>query len=63
MDGGKASALGAAKNQMRDCQTDACVTNGPAYGLGFGLVTGAGRCDHFRDSAALFEALEQLLHP
>ena len=63
VDGDKASVLGAAKNQMRDCQTDACVTNGPAYGLGFGLVTAAGRCDHFRDSAALFEALEQLLHP
>ena len=63
VDGDKASVLGAAKNQMRDCQTDACVTNGPAYGLGFGLVTGAGRCDHLRNPAALFEALEQLLHP
>jgi len=63
VDGDKASVLRAAEGQLRDCQTDACVANGSAYGFGFGLVTGAGRSDHFRDSAALFEALERLLHP
>ena len=62
MEGDKASVLRAAKSQIRDCRTDACVANGSAYGLGFGLVIGAGRCDHFPHSAALFEALEQLLH-
>jgi len=61
VDGDKASVLHAAENQIRDCRTDACVANGPAYGLGFGLVTSAGRCDHVRDSAALFEALERIL--
>jgi phosphopantothenoylcysteine synthetase/decarboxylase len=63
VDGDQAGVLRAAESQIRDCRTDACVANGPAYGLGFGLVTGAGRCDHLRDSAALFEALERLLHP
>jgi len=62
VDGDKASVLRAAESQMRDCRTDACVANGPAYGSGFGLVTGAGHCDHLRDSGALFEALERLLH-
>ena len=62
VEGDKASVLRAAESQIRDCRTDACVANGPAYGLGFGLVIGAGRCDHFQHSAALFEALEQLLH-
>ena len=63
VDGDKASVLRAAESQIRACRTDACVANGSAYGFGFGLVTGAGRCDDFKDSAALFEALEQLLHP
>ncbi len=62
VEGDKAGVLRAAESQIRDCQTDACVANGPAYGLGFGLVTSAGRCDHLRDSAALFEGLERLLH-
>jgi len=61
VDGDKAGVLRAAESQLRDCRTNACVANGRAYGLGFGLVTGAGRCEHFREPAALFEALEKLL--
>ena len=63
VEGEKASVLRAAEDQLRDCRTDACVANGRAYGLGFGLVTGAGRCEHFRETTALFEALEKLLRP
>ena len=63
VEGDKASVLRAAEDQLRDCRTDACVANGRAYGLGFGLVTGAGRCEHFRETTALFEALEKLLRP
>ena len=63
VEGGQASVLRAAEDQLRDCRTDACVANGRAYGLGFGLVTGAGRCEHFRETTALFEALEKLLRP
>jgi len=61
VDGDKTGVLRAAEDQLRDCRTDACVANGRAYGLGFGLVTGAGRCEHFRETGALFEALERLL--
>ena len=61
VEGDKASVLRAAESQIRDCRTDACVANGSAYGLGFGLVTGPGSCTHLKDSAGLFEALENLL--
>jgi phosphopantothenoylcysteine synthetase/decarboxylase len=39
VDGDRASVIRAAEKQLRDCRTDACVANGPAYGPGFGLVT------------------------
>ena len=61
VDGDQASVLCAAENQIQECQTNGCVANGPAYGPGFGLVTGPGHCDHQRDTAALFEALARLL--
>jgi phosphopantothenate---cysteine ligase (CTP) len=62
VDGDRAGVLRAAGEQMARCCTDACVANGPAYGNGFGLVTGG--ADHFihaPDDAALFAALESLL--
>ena len=57
-DGGRIDALRAAERQLADCLTDACVANGPAYGEGFGLVTGD-RQAHLADRPALFAALEQ----
>lgn len=63
VDGDRASVLAAAERQIRECRTDACVANGAAYGLGFGVVTGAAQCAHARDLAALFAALEKLLKP
>ena len=62
VDGDRASVIALAERQLAECRTDACVANGRAYGLGFGLVTGPSKCAHFRDPAALFSALEQLLH-
>ena len=62
VDGDRAGVLRAAESQLRDCRTNACVANGPAYGPGFGLVTGTGRCEHIRETSALCEALEKLLH-
>jgi phosphopantothenoylcysteine synthetase/decarboxylase len=62
VDGDRASVLALAEQQLAQCHTDACVANGGAYGLGFGLVTAPGQCAHFRDSATLFSALEKLLH-
>lgn len=61
VDGDRAGVLRAAGEQLATCCTDACVANGPAYGAGFGLVAGAGRCVHLADLPALFNALEMLL--
>jgi phosphopantothenoylcysteine decarboxylase/phosphopantothenate--cysteine ligase len=61
VDGARTDALIAAERQLRECRTDACVTNGRAYGEGFGLVTSPGHCTHLANAAALYEALENLL--
>jgi phosphopantothenate---cysteine ligase (CTP) len=61
VDGDRASVLRAAENQLRECRTDLCVANGPAYGAGFGLVSGAGRCTHLAGQPELFEALAKLI--
>ena len=58
-DGKRVNAVRAALKQIADCATDACVANGPAYGLGFGLVTGDGQ-EHFRSTEKLFAALENV---
>ena len=61
VDGDRASALHLAETQIADCRTDASVANGPAYGPGFGLVSGAGQHTHLPDGPALFAALEKLI--
>lgn len=58
-DGDREATLRAARRQMTDCSTNACVANGPAYGRGFNLVT-AKEQRHFRSMKELFSALEQL---
>jgi phosphopantothenoylcysteine synthetase/decarboxylase len=55
-DGKRADALQAARKQIADYSTDACVANGPAYGKGFSLVTPRGQ-KHFADTAKLYAAL------
>ena len=62
VDGDRAAVLRAAENQMAECHTSACVVNGPAYGTGFGLVTGPGKLVELGDSKALFQSLGALLH-
>ena len=62
VDGDRAGVIALAERQMAECGTNACVANGRAYGAGFGLVTGPKECSHLPDAAALFPALEQLLH-
>lgn len=57
-DGERADAIFAAQKQITDCATDACVANGPAYGLGFALVTPATQT-HYRTPKHLFTALEE----
>lgn len=44
VDGDRAGVLRAAENQLRECRTDLCVANGPAFGQGFGLVADEGKC-------------------
>jgi phosphopantothenoylcysteine synthetase/decarboxylase len=61
VDGDRASVLRAAENQLRDCRTDVCVANGPAFGPGFGLVTGAEQCTDLPGRIELFRALGQWL--
>ena len=57
LEGDRRRVIAQAKRQLEDNQTDACVVNGLAYGMGFGIVKGPGRCRHARDDKALFEAL------
>jgi phosphopantothenoylcysteine synthetase/decarboxylase len=61
VDGDRASVLRAAENQMRECRTDACVVNGPAYGEGLGLMTGPGQCEPMPGQPELFEGLARLV--
>jgi phosphopantothenate---cysteine ligase (CTP) len=61
VDGDRASVLRAAETQLRECRTDACVANGPAFGPGFGLVTECGHCLDLPGKAELFANLNDLL--
>lgn len=61
VDGARADVLHGAEKQIAECRTNACVANGPAYGNGFGLVTGNGVCAHLGDRGKLFESLAQSL--
>ena len=61
VDGDRVAVLRAAENQLAECRTSACVANGPAYGTGFGLITGPDSLLELDDTAALFQSLETLL--
>ena len=41
---------------------DRFIVNGLAYGAGYGLVQGPGRCRHLPDKMALFKALADLIN-
>lgn len=61
VDGSHDDVIQKAEDQLTDCDTNACVANGPAYGSGFGFVTGVDQFTHLKDSAALFGALEKFI--
>ena len=63
VDGDRASVIAAAEEQIRECLTDACVANGPAFGPGFGLVKGSGPCLQLADTSGLFASLAKFLEP
>jgi phosphopantothenoylcysteine synthetase/decarboxylase len=60
LESGRAQAIARTEKQLEECQTDACVVNGRAYGEGFGLVIGTGKSRHLPDRMHLFDALEAL---
>ncbi len=59
--GDRAGVSRSAQTQIAECQTAACVANGPAYGEGFGLLKRGGDLTHLPDAPALFEALEAFI--
>ena len=62
VEGGRDRVIALARKQIAECVTDACVANGAAYGLGFGLVRRQGDCVHLETAPELFEALERIVN-
>jgi phosphopantothenoylcysteine decarboxylase/phosphopantothenate--cysteine ligase len=62
VDGGRTDALDAAKRQIIEARTDACVINGPAYGEGFGVMLSNHKAAHMPQAPALFVTLEKIAH-
>jgi phosphopantothenate---cysteine ligase (CTP) len=60
VEGARETVVAAAAKQVRECLTDACVANGPAYGEGFGVVGNNGKSTHVPDLTALFAALARM---
>jgi len=61
IDGEKVGVIAAAKTQLAECRTDACVANGPAYGEGFGLIQRTAERVHCPDMRELFTTLEAFI--
>lgn len=61
VDGDRAAALAAGGRQIRECATQVCVVNGPAYGAGFGVVHDRGAVQHCPTRAALLNVLVGVL--
>ncbi len=61
VDGNRADVIHEAEKQIQACLTDACVANGPAYGVGFGVVTSEEEPQHLPDQLKLFTALAQII--
>jgi phosphopantothenoylcysteine decarboxylase/phosphopantothenate--cysteine ligase len=59
--GARTDALNAAKQQIVECQTDACIVNGPAYGEGFGVLLSNNKAAHLQNAPALFMTLEKIV--
>jgi len=51
--GDHTSALSSATTQLKSCNSDACVLNGPSYGRGFGFMEKTGGFHHFEDREKL----------
>lgn len=53
LDGPASEAIGKARRQVMENQTDACIVNGRAYGDGFGFVQSSGCLGHLVDKPRL----------
>ncbi|HRZ36662.1 MAG TPA: phosphopantothenoylcysteine decarboxylase [Candidatus Paceibacterota bacterium] len=62
VDGTRHGVIQRCQDQLRDCNTDVCVANGPAYGPGYGIVSPGGNVVHAADAAELYAQLERRLH-
>ncbi len=61
LNGGRDDALAAARRQMDEADTDACVVNGAAWGPGFGLCERRGSLSGCPDAASLATTLQRWL--
>lgn len=61
VDGDRAAVITKAHAQIKECSTDLCIANGPAYGLGFGVLGQDGTYNHVRAPEELFTELEAIL--
>lgn len=59
--GSRDDAVAKAWKQLRDCQTDACVLNGAAYGDGFALCHADGRVETCAETSGLCSLLSDWL--
>lgn len=55
--GGPSQAFEKAWRQIQECQTNACVLNGAAYGNGFAVCASNGQVHSCSDSTSLFQTL------
>ena len=55
------SALAAGSTQLRQCDTNDCIVNGPSYGQGFGVLSKSGQLTHLADRETLCEYLAACL--
>jgi phosphopantothenoylcysteine decarboxylase/phosphopantothenate--cysteine ligase len=61
VDGNRETALARARQQIEENRTHACVVNGPAYGVGFGVIGRDGAVVHLEDRPALCAELSRRL--
>jgi phosphopantothenate---cysteine ligase (CTP) len=60
--GTREDAFAKAWKQIRDCQADACILNGAAYGEGFGVCDTGGQVQTCSDAASLCDRLLNWLY-
>jgi len=59
--GDRESTVAAGITQLRQCNTDTCIVNGPSYGEGFGVLSKSAQLTHLADRETLCEYLAACL--